>query len=1055
MASIQTASAIEPKLKRFQELLRNIFQFDSADLDFGIYRILNYKRNQIETFISEQLPEIVNEAFGQYAVAERAILEQELAQLKERIETSGGELGQAPFDEGGRLKETFYDGKLGKRYLHVLEKVQCVDVAEELKSRTYNDLYAFFSRYYEDGDFISKRRYGRSETYAIPYNGEEVVLYWANKDQYYVKSSENFSRYHFKTGDYAVAFELRNASVEQDDNKGKKRYFVLAEEDAICWDEKAKLLTLFFEYRWLTSEEQDRYGRTERQRPQDKLNERAVLEVLSCIPDMTLKGHLAKMKDDGHTLLLKQLTRFTRENTRDFFIHKDLRGFLMRELDFFIKNKVLLLDELFSGVEQNLNRHIHRARVVRDVAEKIIDVLAQVEDFQKRLWEKKKFVVRTDYCATVDCVPEELWDEVLHNEPQTDEWRRLYSLEELLKKQGLLNTGLNKDFLSAHPTLVVDTRYFPEDFKWRFLASLDDLDDVLDGLLVKSENWQALNLLAEKYRDSIKCIYIDPPYNSPSTEIIYKNNYKHSSWNSLMSDRLLISKDYLMDEGLIVVAIDDHEVSNLRAIMRSIYQGAMEVAVVRSNPAGRSTPRGFSLQHEYTVFSRHHSSDAEAGRLEHSEKQIRRYDKVDEIGPFEWVNFRKHGGLKRESSRMFYPIFLDEINHKWRVPHMTWSDDRDEWVIREEPSGGERVLLPIDDHGQLRRWKWGVERLLSSRHEVSIGTDRHGNLGLYIKSRLPSDGRTPPTWWDKKEYSATDWGTKALKDLFGAFGLFDYPKAVDLVKDCLLVGSVEKTDRVLDFFAGSGTTAHAVINLNREDGGQRRFILVEMADYFDTVLLPRIKKVIFAPEWADGKPLRLASKEETERSPQLIKYLRLESYEDTLNNLELAHKQEGQLALEMFGSDYVLNYMLDFETKGSPSLLNLEMFKDPFAYQLKVQEGDEFVQRNVDLVETFNYLLGIKVNKVRFLEKDKCSYCAVLGEKMGRRIAIVWRPTVDMEEDKSKLMADKEFIEGTVLPALLGEGSKPDRLLVNGPCYAEGVEAIEPEFKRLMFSGVI
>ena len=258
-----------------------------------------------------------------------------------------------------------------------------------------------------------------------------------------------------------------------------------------------------------------------------------------------------------------------------------------------------------------------------------------------------------------------------------------------------------------------------------------------------------------------------------------------------------------MDEGLIVVAIDDHEVNNLGAIMRSIYQGAMEVAVVRSNPAGRSTPRGFSLQHEYAVFSRHHSSDAEAGRLEHSEKQIQRYDKVDEIGPFEWVNFRKHGGLRRESSRMFYPIFLDEIDHKWRVPHMTWSDDRDEWVIHEEPSGGERVLWPIDDNGQLRRWKWGVERLLSSRHEVSIDTDRHGNLGLYIKSRLPSDGRTPPTWWDKKEYSATDWGTKALKGLFGAFGLFDYPKAVDLVKDCLLVGSVEKTDRVLDFFAGS------------------------------------------------------------------------------------------------------------------------------------------------------------------------------------------------------------------------------------------------------------
>jgi len=185
-----------------------------------------------------------------------------------------------------------------------------------------------------------------------------------------------------------------------------------------------------------------------------------------------------------------------------------------------------------------------------------------------------------------------------------------------------------------------------------------------------------------------------------------------------------------------------------------------------------------------------------------------------------------------------------------------------------------------------------------------------------------------------------------------------------------------------------------------------------------------------------------------------FKYHYLEQYEDTLNNLELPREQESQLALAMFGDEYLLKYMLDLETQGSPSLLNLEMFKDPFAYRLKVQEGDKIVERSVDLVETFNYLLGIDVKKMRAFEKDGRAYRAVLGEKKGKRVVIIWRPVADMEEDKKKLMADKAFIEGTVLPTLIGEGGKPDRLLVNGPCYAEGAEAIEPEFKRLMFSGV-
>ena len=179
---------------------------------------------------------------------------------------------------------------------------------------------------------------------------------------------------------------------------------------------------------------------------------------------------------------------------------------------------------------------------------------------------------------------------------------------------------------------------------------------------------------------------------------------------------------------------------------------------------------------------------------------------------------------------------------------------------------------------------------------------------------------------------------------------------------------------VLDFFAGSGTTGHAVINLNREDGGRRKFILVEMGDYFDTVLLPRIKKVTFTPEWKDGKPKRLATPEEAERSPRIVKVVRLESYEDALNNLETRRTDTQQLLLdaaEAQGADglkeqYILRYMLDVETRGSQSLLNVQAFTDPTAYKLKVKRpgSDESREVNVDLLETFNWLIGLTVRHI-------------------------------------------------------------------------------------------
>ena len=176
--------------QQFQALLRELFQFDSADLDFGIYRIMNHKRDVIERYIAEDLPKTITDELSRGMLAEQEIIRKQLAESQEEI---GEALGPRAIDSDGNLQQAFHETPVGVRYLNLQARqawhvARGVDV-EAFEATLYNHLHSFFSRYYDDGDFISKRRYSRPrrERYAIPYNGEEVHLHWANKDQYYVR----------------------------------------------------------------------------------------------------------------------------------------------------------------------------------------------------------------------------------------------------------------------------------------------------------------------------------------------------------------------------------------------------------------------------------------------------------------------------------------------------------------------------------------------------------------------------------------------------------------------------------------------------------------------------------------------------------------------------------------------------------------------------------------------------------------------------------------------------------------------------------------------------
>ncbi len=740
---------------KLQELLRELFQFGSADLDFGIYRVMNFKRDAIERFIQRDLIEAVDKELSTGALAGQSQTATELKEVAAQIRET---LGEAALNGDGSLVKAYHNTPLGKRYLHLQSQASQAQERPALEATIFNHLYTFFSRYYDNGDFLSKRRYSRREKYAIPYNGEEVYLHWANQDQYYVKTGEYFHDYRFKSP-YGVStrFTPVTADVENDNIKGDKRFFVPIPKEA-TFDAKIKEITIPFQYRPLTEQEDIKYGQRNQQ-------DAIITEALEVIP-AELKKHsdaLSALVSVHHTAangekvsyLEHHLRRYTRRNSSDFFVHKNLKGFLTRELDFYLKNEVLNLDEMEAAGEPRSESWFQIMHIIRAIGSRIIEFLAQIEDFQKRLFEKKKFIIETQYCITMTNITEDFYAEIADCEEQWLEWKELLHLDEEKKDIFVSNAKNKKELrvalLKAHPTMVLDTKHFDQQFKDRLLASFDNLDEVTDGLLVHAENHQALNLLLEKYRKKVKCIYIDPPYNTNASEIIYKNDYKNSSWLTFMQNRLLIGKEFLSSAGLQCTTIDDTEFHRLREVIGLLFgeDNIAGIVAIKNNPSGRSTVKGFSIAHEYAIFS--FSTDyGSIGMLPRTESQLAQYDEKDDFGPFQWRNFMRSGGandFRTARPKLHYPLILS--SGKLRIPKMHWNDISGLWEILDELEGDDKKILPIYN-GIEYTWRLGIESLRKRLDDLQVRFTKDGKPIIEIKFRLDEEGVLPKTVWDDK-----------------------------------------------------------------------------------------------------------------------------------------------------------------------------------------------------------------------------------------------------------------------------------------------------------------
>lgn len=373
------------------------------------------------------------------------------------------------------------------------------------------------------------------------------------------------------------------------------------------------------------------------------------------------------------------------------------------------------------------------------------------------------------------------------------------------------------------------------------------------NFIIEGDNYHALSVLNYTHAGKIDAIYIDPPYNTGAKNWIYNNDYvdgndsfRHSKWLCFMERRLSLAKDLLKKDGIIVVTIDDYEMATLTLLMNRIFgeENRLGTVVIKNNPSGRSTTAGFAVAHEYALFYAK-SADAKIGRLERSEEQIARYKEKDELGNYEWVNFRARYSTNAPS--MQYPIFVKKDGSDFRIPQLKWDSGNRKYDLLEKPDNDEIVKYPIDESGNMRSWKWSIETTNKSKKtELAVRLDRNKLPAVYMKARMENTGMLPLTWWDKTEYSATAYGTNLLNKILFGENDFDYPKSLYAVMDSLRVLTANPNALILDFFAGSGTTGHAVLELNRIDNGKRRFILCTNNDnkIAENITYKRIKNVI-------------------------------------------------------------------------------------------------------------------------------------------------------------------------------------------------------------------
>ena len=833
--------------------------------------------------------------------------------------------------------------------------------------------------------------------YSVPYNGEDVHFHWRSKGSHYIKTTEELKSYSFRSNEWRVRFELVEAFQEPDNVKGNIRYFIpMAEECRTEVTSDGDLLVVPFAFRRLTAAEENRYRKKSDEIEGDSIQERIIRDVGETID----RPEGVSNKDLSYHLI-----RYARKNRNDYFVHPQLGVFLRDELDYYLKNEFLDIDGLIST--EAVADRIAGLRVLRVVGGRIVDMLDEIESFQAKLFEKRRLVISNSYLAPLHVVAEHLWNEVLENDAQIQRWRTDLGLR----------GRVGRKTLETHPSLVVDTSLFGADFQRRMLEVIDDIDGATDGLLINAENFGALRTIGRTFAQGLTAIYIDPPYNTGSDGFLYLDEFsRHSSWLALMDTRLRIARSLLRENGAIFISIDDNEYPRLMMLLLEVFGESNlvgDVAVAKGTSTGQDGSKfGSSVDH---LLCFRKSDEFFPAGVPLSAGDVARFNREDERGKYSLLQLRKTGNNDRREDRpnLYYPVVGPDGTNVYPIGPTGYDSC---WRVGK-PTYGE-----WDSTGY-------IEWLDTKRGPTP-----------YVKYYLEDRTKRPSTLWSDIEGNKA--ATRELKDLFGE-GVFLNPKPTALVERVAGIAD-GPNPTILDFFAGSGTTGHAIIKSNRELGTSYKFVLVEMGEYFSSVLVPRIVKVMFSPEWKAGAPKEATRFAEStpdwlHRSPRLVQVVELESYEDSLNSL---HAQEDDDLLVSFS----VRYMIPASADSSLTLLATDRLVEPFEYRLEVHTEDGVIDKDVDLVTTFNLMKGIRPKRYREIDSSGRRYVVVEGIDGGDKVLVLWRSVKDLDPE-----AERAFLE-TEIPAALGTKlADYAKIWHNADSALPNSESLDAEFKRLMF----
>jgi len=801
--------------------------------------------------------------------------------------------GESGFINLMRIKSRYYENGVFPKLQEDIQ--EALKPFPEFKEELFEKLYTFFHRYFsESGSIYFRHTPIHQNIYEKVYTDDkDVILFWKTHMLYYVKTDRLFKNLEVEIDGFKFFFDVSALEYKKANEKREIVYeFSAKSGSASGGKEKRKDGAIVFNVSY-----SERGKKTK------------IVDILRA-----LKKENIEINED---ILLNVFRVFEKQNEVDYFINKNAKEFLREQFD------IWLYQYVFTGESEWTERRIKQLQVLKNTAFNIIDFISQFEDELVRIWNKPKFVFNSNYVITLDRIastchscesrnPYSLIEKILKHqnfEEQVKEWKELgivdasFNPSVILSSPSVILNDSEESLNSKYQHLPIDTKHF-KDLELEILSLFDNLDNSLDGWLIKSENYQALNTILPKFKEKVQTIYIDPPFNKETdADYFYSVKYKDASWITLLENRLQLAKDILNPRGSIFVRCDYNGNMYVRMLMNEVFgeENFRNEVVINKSVRMKTEGNKFPSWHDSIFF---YSKKMDITYFYHI---------TEERGKEEWRSIDMEGEkwdvIPTDMVKYFSPenIRHDENGNPISRARIILGKEILPREGRRFPSQG--IINELEGQGRIRFSKTGNPQMLKPQ-EIFLTDDWTGFYGYSFNWNFPTENS-------------------------------------EILLKRVIESTSNEEDIVMDFFLGSGTTTAVAHKLGR------KWLGVEMGEHFYTVVLPRMKKVLAYDKSGISKKKDVKEKYNQNNAGGFFKYYELEQYEDTLRKVKYEDA-------DLFENPYDDPYNQYVFMRDLKMLDALEIdYKNN-----KVKVDFSKLYQNIDIPETLSNLLGKRIKRI-------------------------------------------------------------------------------------------